>query len=241
VNKPRIALTLALACAPGASWAQADADAGLALSATHFVDSSTGLSLGQDFIQTMPVADPGTRGGGVRSFESLGLIAPTTSSDAYGVSFSGATSPENAYLIDGLSVADPRYGLLATPLSLEFLSHVDLLTGGYLPEFKGAAGGLYNVVTKSGSNDFHGSVFGTFTPGALGGSTPTVFTNGSIFRNTTTLWNQGDFGADVSGQSQTRWLGWTRLGCGTHGRNDRATPSWPKFPLLVPTASTTST
>ena len=47
---------------------------------------------------------------------------------------------------------------------------MNVITGGYMPEYGRATGGVLNVVTKSGSNEFHGSVFGNFTPGALEGA-----------------------------------------------------------------------
>ena len=36
-----------------------------------------------------------------------------------------------------------------------------------MPEYGRATGGTMSAITKSGGNEFHGSVFGTFTPGAL--------------------------------------------------------------------------
>ena len=78
------------------------------------------------------------------------------------------TSPENLYLIDGLSVNNPAYGTLGTPLTSEFVDEVNVITGGYMPEYGRTTGGAISAVTKSGGNEFHGSIFGTFTPGGLG-------------------------------------------------------------------------
>ena len=50
---------------------------------------------------------------------------------------------------------------------MEFIKEVNVITGGYMPEYGRSTGGILNVVTKSGSNEFHGSVFGNLTPGAL--------------------------------------------------------------------------
>ena len=46
---------------------------------------------------------------------------------------------------------------------------MNVITGGYMPEYGRSTGGVLNAVTKSGSNEFHGSVFGNFTPGAFAG------------------------------------------------------------------------
>src|SRR6185503_882398 len=62
------------------------------------------------------------------------------------------------------SVGDPGFGYNGTPLSIEFIKETSIVTGGYLPEYGRGGGGVLDVVTKSGSNEFHGSVFGNYTP-----------------------------------------------------------------------------
>ena len=59
---------------------------------------------------------------------------------------------------------DPAFGINGTPLTVEFVEEVNVITGGYMPEYGRATGGVINVVTKSGSNEFHGSVFGNISP-----------------------------------------------------------------------------
>lgn len=161
--------------------------------------SSTGVNVGSEFINNIAVVRPGGKGSATRSFESLAEIAPGAHSDAYGVSINGTTSPENNYVIDGLSVNDPGYGILGTPLTVEFVKEVNVITGGYMPEYGRATGGIMNVVTKTGSNEFHGSVWGNFTPGSLQGDSPVIQREGSVIYNDIELWNQGDFGAELGG------------------------------------------
>ncbi|NMO13975.1 DUF3520 domain-containing protein [Pyxidicoccus fallax] len=50
-------------------------------------------------------------GGTPRSFESPAGVAPSAQPDSYGVSINGATSPENGYVVDGLSTNAPAYGI----------------------------------------------------------------------------------------------------------------------------------
>ena len=76
---------------------------------------------------------------------------------------------ENQYVVDGLSVNNTAYGIVGTPLTTEFVKEVNVIDGGYMPEYGRATGGYLDAVTKSGSNEFHGSVFGFITPGALEG------------------------------------------------------------------------
>ncbi|MET0340812.1 MAG: TonB-dependent receptor [Polyangiales bacterium] len=124
----------------------------------------SGLTLDQEFTRRVPVAPPGNKGGAARSFEQLAELAPTGRNDRYGGSIAGTTSIENVYLIDGLTTSNPGFGYNGTPLSIDFIKETNVLTGGYLPEYGRGGGGVLDVVTKSGSNEFHGTFFGNITP-----------------------------------------------------------------------------
>src|SRR5215813_10906807 len=149
--------------------------------------TQTGTSINQSFVQNLALARAGGLGGSTRSFEAIALTAPQANQDLYGVGLNGATSPENVYLIDGLSVNDPAYGVNGSPLSVEFLDEVNVITGGYMPEYGRTSGGAISAVTKSGGNEFHGSIFGTWTPGSLQGSPATVTALGSAIAGTREL------------------------------------------------------
>src|SRR4029453_18291806 len=120
---------------------------------------TTGQSINQDFTRRIAVEPPSGKGGAQRSFESVAEGAPGAHTDDFGTSINGTTSPENQFVIDGISVNDPAYGILGTPLSIEFIQEVGIISGGYMPEYGRATGGVYDVVTQSGSNEFHGSIF----------------------------------------------------------------------------------
>lgn len=161
--------------------------------------SSTGVTVGQDFASRLPVLAPGGKGAASRSIESLAIVAPGAQADQFGVSMNGTTSPENAFVIDGLSVNDPANGSLGTPLSVEFVKEVGVISGGYMPEYGRATGGVMDVVTKSGSNDFRGSVFFNITPGVLEGAITPVRRDGTTIRTDSYLSSLHDFGGDVGG------------------------------------------
>lgn len=161
--------------------------------------TSTGLNIDEAFIRNVVVIPPGGKNAAARSYEALVALAPGAVLDAYGTSLSGATSPENQYLIDGISVNDPSTGVNGTPLSVEFIQEVNVLTGGYLPEFGRATGGVVNVVTKSGSNEFHGSIFGNFAPGALATRGREVRQEVGAISGLGSLWNLGDLGVELGG------------------------------------------
>ncbi|HEX6837001.1 MAG TPA: TonB-dependent receptor, partial [Polyangia bacterium] len=99
-----------------------------------------------------------------RTYASVLTLAPGAATDAVGFSFNGATGPENNFLIDGVNTTDPAFGLLSTQLTLEFIGETEIITGGYNAEYGRATGGVVNVITKSGSNQFHGDLWFYATP-----------------------------------------------------------------------------
>ena len=66
-------------------------------------------------------------------------------------------SRDNFYYIDGINVTDPISGTFGANLNTEVIQEQKVLTGGIPAEFVGAPGLISNVVTKSGSNTWHGS------------------------------------------------------------------------------------
>jgi hypothetical protein len=117
--------------------------------------AESGAVVSKEFIASIPVG---------RNFQAVAVVTPQAQGDFYGVGFAGSQSPENAYILDGLNVADPVYGTLGSNLLSNFLEEIDVKTGSFNAEYGRATGGVMNVVTKSGSNEFHGSVFSNFTP-----------------------------------------------------------------------------
>ncbi|EAU64930.1 protein oar, partial [Stigmatella aurantiaca DW4/3-1] len=161
--------------------------------------SAQGVSVDAEVLRNLAVIRPGTKGSASRSFESLAELAPGAQEDTYGVSINGSSSPESQYVVDGLSVNDPGVGTVGTPLSVEFVKEVNVITSGYMPEYGRSTGGVLNVVTKSGSNEFHGSVFANIAPGFLQTSALAIQQQGSVISAQGKPWNLGDFGFDLGG------------------------------------------
>ncbi|MEX1246712.1 MAG: TonB-dependent receptor [Thermoanaerobaculia bacterium] len=109
-----------------------------------------------------------------RTFLDLAYLAPgVLNANATGYpSINGASLAENRYFVDGLDVTDPGTGTLETTLPVDFLQEVDIKTGGFGPEYGGALGGILNVVTRSGSNELHGSAFGFYRSDSLKSDPP---------------------------------------------------------------------
>jgi outer membrane receptor protein involved in Fe transport len=106
-----------------------------------------------------------------RTVQSLYTIAPTVSRsglrDASGrdrdPSVGGSSGPENNYILDGVTTTDPAFGGGGANLPFEFVQEVEIKTGAYGAEYGKSTGGIFNVITKSGTNEFHGDVFTYFT------------------------------------------------------------------------------
>ncbi|HZW88415.1 MAG TPA: TonB-dependent receptor, partial [Myxococcaceae bacterium] len=161
--------------------------------------SATGTTINQDFVRNLAVARPGGLGGANRSFDSLATTAPQANGDYYGVGINGASSPENLYLIDGIAVNNPGFGTLGTPLTAEFMDEVNVVSGGYMPEYGRTSGGAISAVTKSGGNEFHGQVWGTFTPGSLTGAPGVIGGATPVVQGKREVGNFGDVGATLGG------------------------------------------
>ncbi len=100
-----------------------------------------------------------------RQFHSLLVVAPGVrpepKSGSFGVGgfqINGASGSENTFVVDGVDVSDVRRGALRANDSLpfEFIREVQVKTAGFEAEYTGTLGGVINVVSKSGSDEFHG-------------------------------------------------------------------------------------
>ena len=163
--------------------------------------SNVGLNINREALRRVPVTPPTAKGGGSKSFETVAVMAPGANADMFGTSINGASSPENSYLIDGVSANSPTHGTLSVPLSYEFMGEVNVITAGYMPEYGRATGGVVNAITKSGGNDFHGGVWGELTPGGLAAN-PKRVENLSTIQLTRRIGNIWNIGLDVGGPIQ---------------------------------------
>jgi hypothetical protein len=129
-----------------------------------------GTTITKDFTQNVPVG---------RNFDTVAEVAPGAQVDGMGVAFSGTTSAENNYVIDGINVTSVHMSQaagssLGSALNLDFIQEVEVITGGYNAEYGRATGGIVNVITKSGSNEFHGDAAMYYDPGPLRGTAPVI-------------------------------------------------------------------
>ncbi|MBK8251396.1 MAG: TonB-dependent receptor [Polyangiaceae bacterium] len=161
--------------------------------------AQTGVVMNKEFTSRVALSRPTGKGGAARSFESIAEVAPGAKNDDYGVSINGTTSPENRYIVDGLAVNNPAFGIVGTPLSVDFVKEVSVIAGGYMPEFGRSTGGILNVVTESGSNEFHGGAWLNFTPGAIEGERKRFLAAGQAIRTDRNVDLIHDFGVKIGG------------------------------------------
>jgi len=71
----------------------------------------------------------------------------------------GQRSGHNLYLVDGVSVTDEHFNNMVAAPSVDSIEEFNIQKTSYAAEFGGKSGAVVNVITRSGSNQFHGSLF----------------------------------------------------------------------------------
>ncbi len=89
-------------------------------------------------------------------------------------SIGGSSGLENLYTADGVTITDQAYGglgvytvsygSLGTGINLAFVKEVDIKTASFEPKYGQADGGIIEIVTKSGTNQYHGKISAYVAP-----------------------------------------------------------------------------
>ncbi|MCP5102868.1 MAG: TonB-dependent receptor [bacterium] len=108
------------------------------------------------------------------NFESEFQTADENADGEYGagVSFDGASASENTFYVDGVDTTTLYEGKAGTNVNFDFIEEVQVKSSGYSAEYGGSMGGVISVITRSGGNEFHGSL-GTYFDGSVLGYNPT--------------------------------------------------------------------
>lgn len=109
-----------------------------------------------------------------RSWESMIEVTPGVTrvrqSTAEGLSFQGGSVSDNTYIIDGVDTTNTVTAARGQDLIFEFVDNIQVKSGFLGAEYGGALGGLVNVTSKSGSNQFKGTANVEFrSSGTTGG------------------------------------------------------------------------
>src|SRR6266567_3131637 len=83
----------------------------------------------------------------------------------------GARPNANFFLLDGASNTDPTFNTQNLSPSPDTVKEFQVETSSYTADMGGAGGGQINIVTHSGSNQFHGTVYEFLRNGAMDAST----------------------------------------------------------------------
>ncbi len=81
--------------------------------------------------------------------------APTS-----GLNFGGQRARSNLVNVDGEDAVDNSTNGIRSTVSQEAVQEFQVITNGYSAEYGRAAGGVVNIITRSGTNDLHGTAFG---------------------------------------------------------------------------------
>ena len=96
-------------------------------------------------------------GSGNRSYQSV-LTQTAGVAGGSNPQVFGSTLGENAYYIDGANTTDPVTATFGTNFTFDSIQEIQFQTSGYEAEYGSATGGIVNLVTKSGGNQFAGTL-----------------------------------------------------------------------------------
>src|SRR4030095_15011074 len=137
-------------------------------------NASTAVStnLNDQLFESIPVA---------RGVSGLFYLAPGTTNGLGGgkdnPSISGGSALDNLYVADGVNITDSgfvwigtfsrSYGALGTGINTAFIKEVQVKTAGFEAQYGQSQGGIINIITQSGGNEYHGAIYGYATPKAF--------------------------------------------------------------------------
>lgn len=143
---------------------------------SHLADTVT-----QDYIKDLPIDR--------RDYLTFTLLMPGVSNSTRlasdqdfrvkqtpqsGLSFYGSNGRGNTVTVDGGEANDDAGGVRLT-VSQDAVQEFQINRSNYSAELGGASGAAINIVTKSGSNQMHGSLFGFFRNDALDARNPFAY------------------------------------------------------------------
>ncbi|BDU74151.1 TonB-dependent receptor [Mesoterricola silvestris] len=111
--------------------------------------AKTGLMTNFDQINELPVV-------GNTSFDRVDQVIGLTPG-ANKFIIHGADEYQNSYQVDGVNVTDGNYGGRNAKMNNDFIDQVQVLTSGISARYGRFSGGVINVTTKSGTNEFQGT------------------------------------------------------------------------------------
>jgi len=134
--------------------------------------TAAGQNLNDQLFQNVPVQ---------RQVSSLFYLSPGATDSINGgrdnPSIAGGSALDNLYIADGVNITNSAfggigtfsrsYGALGTGINTSFIKEVQVKTGGFEPQYGQSIGGIVNIITQSGGNEYHGSIYGFARPSSF--------------------------------------------------------------------------
>jgi Carboxypeptidase regulatory-like domain/TonB dependent receptor len=125
---------------------------------------------------------------------STQTLAETSEVVGQGYSINSQRNFSNSFIVDGLSDNDDAAGVAGNVFSMDVVREFQVVTSGGQAEFGRALGGYFNLITKSGTNELHGTAYGFLRNQRLNA-------NNALSGSKLPL-TQGQYGASLSGPLQ---------------------------------------
>jgi Carboxypeptidase regulatory-like domain/TonB dependent receptor len=122
---------------------------------------------------------------------STQTLAETSEVVGQGYSVNSQRNFSNSFVVDGVSDNDDAAGVAGNVFGLDVVREFQVVTSGGQAEFGRALGGYFNIITRSGTNDLHGTAYGFLRNQRLNADNAL---SGSKLPLT-----QGQYGASLSG------------------------------------------
>ncbi|MBN8838396.1 MAG: TonB-dependent receptor [Sphingobacteriia bacterium] len=168
-------------------------------------NGGTSMNISNRVIQSLPSVN--------RSIQDFARLMPQVkvgnngpNGNTTGISFAGQNNRYNQFAIDGANASD-GFGLASNganggqanlnPISIEAIQEIQLVLSPYDVTQGGFTGGGINAVTKSGTNTFHGTIYGQYQNQNYVGKS--VQYNSTITRNDYGSFTNQTFGASLGG------------------------------------------
>ncbi len=146
---------------------------------------------GRDFVQLASLTPGTTQETNPNSFFTSGASSEVAARGSFSLSVGGSRPNSTDWLLDGADDNELTAGGIAIYSSIDSIQEFKVLTYNYSAEYGTRAGPTVLLTTKSGSNDFHGSLFEFFRNTDLDAK--------SFFATSTEKFNLNQFGGSIGG------------------------------------------
>ncbi len=152
-----VELPVALAVATGREVVEVSSQAELVETSR----TSTTDTIGQRRIDNLPINGRNYINFTLTDSQVVRDNAPNTgAAPTSGLNMSGQRARSNLVNVDGADATDNSVNGVRSTVSQEAVQEFQIITNSYSAEYGRASGGVVNIITRSGSNDFHGDVYG---------------------------------------------------------------------------------